>query len=96
MQFQSLANAATENIAVNNNLDRPLVADFDCEVGDYVRKFFPSYDWYEGSIHSINTGASKEKIVQIKYLDGDSEDITLQEVVQIKEKASIPIGKLGF
>ncbi len=65
-------------------------------MGNSVRKFFPSYGCYKGSIHSNNTGASEDKIVQMKYIDGDCEDISLQELAQIKAKASIPICMLGF
>lgn len=37
------ANSVMENVAANNNLDKPLVANVDCEVDNYVRKFFLSF-----------------------------------------------------
>lgn len=68
----------------------------DYDVGDYVRKFFPSYGWFEGTITSIKPDALSNKTIRVTYLDGDEEDITEQELHEFKEKAAIPIGEIGF
>lgn len=67
-----------------------------CEVGDYVRKFFPSYGWFEGTVIAINPEAIKGRCNQIWYMDGNVKDVTNHEMKTIKEIAIIPIGEVRF
>lgn len=66
------------------------------EDGSYMRKFFPSHGWFEGTIASINPTAEGCKCFCIRYLDGDVEDLSKEELNTAMNEAAIPFGKIGF
>ncbi len=65
-------------------------------VGAYLRKFFPSRGWFEGTISSINPTAEGGKCFRIHYLDGDVEGLFKEDLGAAIDEAAIPSGEIGF
>lgn len=96
---RQVANADAEALQGDDEGAAPYSYSVDgvsCTVGDYVLKFFPSYGCYEGTVVGINLEAFEGKVIRIRYLDGDVEDITNNDLIDLKTKAYIPIGDIGF
>ena len=49
-------------------------------VGFTFHKFFPGYGWFKGEVIQIRPDAAENKTRRVLYSDGDSEDISVEDI----------------
>ena len=90
---EQAATAGVEEVAVESiAASADAHTDAGAQVGDTVHKFFPFFGMFEGEI----TALDDHGIIRIDYEDGDFEVVTQDQLDEMIEAASIPIGDVGF
>lgn len=54
----------------------------DVPIGFTFHKYFPKFGWFQGTVIEIRVGAKDNKTRRVSYCDGDSEDLSIAEILK--------------